>query len=128
RAGQFGAVAEPRPPAGPVPRPARRRRIPRRRAAHLIGAARLRRASVVVAQLKLLVAQGDRGARRAAAVLGGLARGLIAGLGQALTDAGPERELQVETGRERRRVAVRAGRLAALLRPHHLHVQAVIVG
>src|SRR5271166_4420096 len=92
------------------------------------GAARLRRAAVVVAQLELLVSQCDSGTRRATAVLGGLARGLVAGLGEALTDPGPERELEVEAGRDRRRGPVRARREVRVRRPDHLDDQAGVEG
>src|SRR6202000_2679450 len=84
RAGQLGAVVQAGPPTGPVSRAPRRRRIPGRRPADLIRAASLRRAAVEVVQLDILVPQGDSGTGRTAAVLGGLAPGLLAGLGQTL--------------------------------------------
>src|SRR5208283_856585 len=122
-AGQFGAAAEPRPPTGPVTRAPRRRRVPGRRPAGAPGAPRLRRAAVEVVQLKLLVPQGYSGSRRPTAVLDGLAAGLVAGLGQALTDARPEGELKIQPGRDRRRGPVGTRGEVAVRRPNHLDHQ-----
>ncbi|KAS85121.1 hypothetical protein AL68_03228, partial [Mycobacterium tuberculosis TKK_03_0113] len=59
-------------------------------------------------QLDVLVPQGNCGTRRTITVLGGFLPSLLSGIGQALADPGAERQLEVESGGDRRRGPVRS--------------------
>ena len=78
----------------------------------------------MVAELKFLVAQGDRSPRTRGARFGGLTFGLVARLGEPLPDPGTEGQLEVQSGGDGGRRLVCPGAQVGVARSHHLHHQA----
>ena len=78
----------------------------------------------MVPQLDLLVAQCDGGSRGGGPRFGGLALGLVAGLGEPLPYPGPERQLEVEPSGDGGGGPVRPGCQVGVAGTHHLDHQA----
>ena len=78
----------------------------------------------MVLEFDLFVPQRNSGTRGGGLVFLRLPLGVVAGLAEALADPGPEGELEVQPGGDRRRRPVRAGPDVGIGGPHHLHDQA----